>query len=122
MAPRIDRLFDHTVRVWRPVRVKDNLGAQQTTYQNVATIGVAVNRSAAPMGGTSGGGLAPVGRIRMYARPDADVQPRDILEFLTGGSSVGTWEIDEPPSRPKNHHTQLDCAKWNGILIPAGES
>lgn len=118
MAPRIDRLFDHTVQVWRPSVAKDNLGAERRSYALVDTYGAAVNRSVDPLA-SAGPGLAPTGRVRMYLRPDVDVQARDVM-LITDGPNVGQkWEVDQPPVRPRMHHTQVDAATWNGILPEA---
>lgn len=125
MAPRIERLFDHTVRVWRPVKVKDGLGVEQRNYEPVGTAGAFLNRSVKPVA-PIGGGLAPVGRLRMYCIPNVNIQLRDVIELIDGSdarpTSQLTWEVDEPPVHPKNHHTQVDMVEWHGILPPLEES
>lgn len=115
MAPSISRLFDHTVRVWRPSRASDGLGVESRNYVLRSTLGAAVNRSTAPEGLVAGG-LAPTGRRRMYFLPTVDIQPRDVLEIVSGPEAPGTWEVDEPPTRPRNHHTQVDSIDWHGTL------
>lgn len=119
--PKIDRLFDSTVRVWRPTADANNrLGAETRTYSPIATLGAALNRSTAPVGDI-GPGMAPIGSRRFYLRPDANVQARDLLEIISGPETGSTWEVDEPPTRPRSHHTQVDSIVWNGVLpeLPA---
>lgn len=114
--PKIDRLFDHTVRIWRPTANADNrLGVEERTYTVVASVGCALNRSTAPVGDI-GPGVEPIGSRRFYMRPDANVQPRDVLEIIAGPETGSTWEVDEPPTKPRSHHTQVDTIVWNGIL------
>ncbi len=116
--PRIDRLLDQTVRVWRaPTGEQSNLGVEQRNYELVATYAAKVNRSAGPTGNIGGGGLGNVGRLRLYMRPDVDVRVRDVLEIIgVTDNDHETYEVDEPPVRPMQHHTQLDCTLWSGIL------
>ncbi len=116
-APRIDRLFDHKVLVWRPTATHANrLGAQTRTHTQVGTLqGAAVNRESAPMA-DQGVGMVPTGRRRLYMRPDANVQERDVVQIVDGPDAGGTWEVDQPPTRPRGHHTQVDAIAWNGQL------
>lgn len=114
--PKIDRLFDSTVRVWRPTADSNNrLGVEERNYTAIASLGAAFNRSTAPVGDI-GPGVAPIGSRRFYLRPDANVQARDVLEIIAGPETGTTWEVDEPPTRPRSHHTQVDSIVWNGIL------
>ena len=119
MAPTIASLFDHTCRVWRAVATKDGLGIESRGYAVVYEGGCCVTRSTAPVSPV-GGGLAPLGRRRIYLLPDAVVDYRDILELVTGPETQQrprpTWEVDEPPTRPRDHHTQCDVATWRGTL------
>lgn len=119
--PAIDHMLDHTVRVWRPVVSKDDYGAESSDYQLVASLNAAVNRSSAPVADI-GPGFAPTGTRRVYLRPDAQVQPRDVVELVTGPDAPGTWEVDEPPTHPRGHHTQVDCIAWHGVLPTVVES
>lgn len=119
--PLIDSLFDTTVRVWRPTPERSRLGVEERTYSVVApSLGAKVNRSSAPEA-DAGPGFQPVGARRVYMRPDVDVQARDLLELLTGPDAPQFWEVNEPPTRPQGHHTQLDCIAWNGVT-PTEES
>lgn len=117
MRPTIDHLFDQTLRVWRPTVTKSDLGVEETSYSIVATLGAAVNRAVDPVADV-GAGLAPVGRRRFFLRPDVNVQTRDVLEITVGSEAPGKWEVDQPPSRPRSHHTQVDAVAWHGELEP----
>lgn len=125
--PSIAALFDHTVRVWRPVVNRSRLGVDERGYVVVAaSLGAKLNRSSAPVA-DGGPGLQPTGSRRFYMAPDADVVERDIIEVLTGPDSGQTWEVDEPPTRPNDHHTQFDARYWAGgpsqlVEPPAGEA
>lgn len=112
--PTIDRLFDHVARIWRPTPERSSLGVEERTYQVVeAEAGCKVNRSSAPVA-DAGPGFQPIGARRLYMRPDADVQARDLVELVTGPDAGQFWEVNEPPTRPQGHHTQVDCIAWNG--------
>lgn len=113
--PNIDRLFDQTLRVWRPTIEKSDLAVEEREYHVVSSLGAAVNRATDPEADV-GAGLANVGRRRFYLRPDVDVRPRDVLEITVGSEAGGKWEVDQPPSRPRSHHTQVDCIAWHGNL------
>lgn len=122
--PLIDRMFDHEVRIWRPTVTKDDLGAESREYAAVAEHPCALKRPTAPLADL-GAGLAPTGRRRFYLRPDVDVQLRDIVEVVSGPDAAGeqaTWEVDEPPTKPRGHHTQVDAITWNGNLPPLASS
>lgn len=122
--PAIDRLFDHTCRIWRSTSTKDDLGAESRTYAPIAEAQCALKRPTAPLADL-GAGLAPTGRRRFYMRPDQDIQLRDVVEILSGpdaGGAQRTWEVDEPPTIPRGHHTQVDAFAWQGILPPIEES
>lgn len=120
MAPSIERLFDHTLRVWRPAPSQDSVGFEKRVYSIAApSLGCVLNRSSAPVVDV-GPGMMPSGSRRFYLAPDADVRARDVLELLSGSDAPGNWEINEPPSRPGGHHTQVDCVPWNGALPEAG--
>lgn len=125
MAPRIERLFDHELRIWRPVVTKDSLGVEKRTYTIQPGVhGAFLNRSVDPVAPVAAG-LAPVGRLRLYCKVDVDVQTRDVLELVSGHDATPTsqltWEVDQPPVHPKSHHTQVDAVEWHGTL-PEGES
>lgn len=115
MTPSIAGLLDSIVRIWRPSPVQDGLGVEQSSYALVGEFGAAFNRSTAPVAPVAGG-LAPTGRLRIYLPPDADVQPRDVVQVVSGPVSHLTWEVDEPPTRLRGHHTQLDTIAWEGDL------
>lgn len=123
--PTIDRLLDHSVRIWRATVDQDKYGVETKEYELVATVSAALNRGVVPVA-PSEGGLAPTGSIRMYLRPDADVQARDVIEVISGPDATArsqrTYEVDQPPMRPKEHHTQLDCIAFNGTLPTVEES
>jgi hypothetical protein len=114
--PRIDRLFDHQVRIWRPTAsIANRIGAEERTYQPVGVAGAVVNRNVSPMS-DQGVGMVPTGRRRLYMRPDADVLERDVVQVIDGPDAGESWEVDQPPSRPRGHHTQVDAIAWNGQL------
>lgn len=119
-APRIDRLFDHTARVWRPTADANNrLGVEKRTYAIVGSFGFAMNRASTGEV-DQGPGMSPAGRRRFYMRPDVNVQARDVIE-ITAGSAIGErWEVDQPPERLRSHHTQVDAIAWSGILPEVG--
>lgn len=113
-APAIERLFDSTVRIWRATPERSALGVEERTYFVViVSAGAKVNRSTAPEA-DGGPGLQPTGGRRIYMKPDVDVQSRDLVELVTGADAPQFWEVNEPPTRPQDHHTQLDCIAWNG--------
>lgn len=109
------RLGDSLVRIWRPTVAEDRFGAGKPRYALVATEPAIVNRSTAPLTDV-GPGLSPQGRRRLYFQPEVDVRARDVLELVEGPDAPQTWEVDEPPSRPRDHHVQVDCTFWRGEL------
>lgn len=113
--PPIDGWFDSTIRIWRPETTKDAVGVEERTYVVVDTYGAAVNRSTTSEA-QQGGGMASAGSIRWYGKPTINVLPRDVCEVLTGPDNGRTWEVNSEPVRPRNHHTQVDCVEWHGIL------
>lgn len=115
MRPSIAGMFDQKIRIWRPAETKDDVGVEERDYQPLAIVDCFINRARAPEGET-GAGLAPVGAVRWYGLASIDVQPRDVCEVVEGPDTGRTWEVNEPPVRPKNHHTQVDCIEWNGQL------
>lgn len=121
MAPRIDRLFDHQLRIWRATIGQDSLGAETRTYAvTLPSIGAVVNRAVAAEGDI-GPGMEAIGRVRFYVRPDVEIFARDVVEIVSG-PETGTFEVDQPPVRPRGHHTQVDAIIWNGILPAIAES
>lgn len=123
MAPRISRLFDHEIRIWRPVVIKDTMGVEKRTYeQRPGLLGAFLNRSVDPVAPVAAG-LAPVGRLRLYCNPTVDIQVRDVVQLVSGSDATPqsqlTWEVDQPPVHPKGHHTQVDAVEWHGILPEA---
>lgn len=113
--PTIDHLLDTQIQIWRPIKAKDTIGVEERTYAPFAVYAAVLNRAAMAEANV-GGGLAPLGSLRWYGRPDINVQPRDICEIIDGPEAGKTFEINSPPVRPKNHHTQVDCIEWNGKL------
>lgn len=115
MRPSISGWFDSTIRIWRPVEVKDTVGVEEREYALHTTVRAAINRSRAPQA-DSGPGLAATGSVRWYGLASIDVLPRDVCEVIEGPDAGRTWEVDEPPVRPRGHHTQVDCVEWKGTL------
>ena len=113
--PTIDHLLDCEVRIWRPTVDDDSIGVQEREYASAGTVAAFINRPVLPLA-NQGGGLAPTGGIRWYGRPDIVVLKRDVIEVMTGPEAGKTFEVNAPPVRPKNHHTQVDCIEWNGNL------
>lgn len=113
--PTIDHLLDIQIEIWRPIKNKDAIGVEERGYAPIAVVAAAINR-AAMAEANLGGGLAPIGALRWYGRPDIDPQKRDVCLILTGPEAGKTFEVNAPPVRPKNHHTQVDCIEWNGKL------
>lgn len=117
--PTIDHLLDVQIRIWRPVKTKDDIAVEEREYVPFAdTVDAFINRPAMAEANL-GGGLAPVGSMRWYGKPTIDVQVRDICEVVSGPETGKTFEVNAPPVRPKNHHTQVDCIEWNGVLEEA---
>jgi hypothetical protein len=115
MRPAISGMFDSEIRIWRPAETKDSVGVEERDYTPIAIVGCFINR---PRGleAETGAGLAPSGGTRWYGLPTIDVQPRDVCEVISGPEQGKLFEVNEPPVRPKNHHTQVDCIEWNGTL------
>ena len=118
MRPSIAGMLDSRIRIWRPTSVDDAIGVEQRNYVPLATVGAFINRPVEPVAQV-GGGLAPTGGVRWYGLPTIDVEPRDVCEVLTGPEAGKTFEVNAPPVRPKDHHTQVDCIEWNGDLPPS---
>lgn len=116
MRPSIRRMFDSQIRIWRSTVTKDSVGVETRDYTPIAIVDCTVNRSRTGEGNQSSAGLAPVGALRWYGLPTIDVQPRDLCEVIAGPDAGHTWEVNAPPVRPRNHHTQVDCIEWNGTL------
>jgi hypothetical protein len=114
-------MFDSTIRIWRADVSKDRIGVEEREYTPVAVVGAAVNRSRAPQVDI-GAGEASVGAVRWYGLSTIDVRPRDVCEVIDGPDAGRRWEVNEPPVRPRGHHTQVDCIEWNGILPPLASS
>jgi hypothetical protein len=115
MRPSIAGMFDSKIRIWRPAEGKDDLGVEERDYAPVAVVDCFVNRPRQPEADI-GAGLAPVGSTRWYGLPSIDVRPRDVCEVVEGPEAGKRFEVNEPPVRPKNHHTQVDCIEFNGTL------
>lgn len=110
--------FDTTIRVHRRTVTRGALREEVVSYvpgPMPAGPNAAVNRPTAPLG-DKGPGLAPIGERRVYMAPGADVQARDILELIAGPDAPQNLEVDEPPTRPGNDHTQIRGRLWEGTL------
>jgi hypothetical protein len=115
MRPTIDHLLDCQIQIWRPTKAKDSIGVEERTYTPASIVDAFLNR---PAQGEAdlGAGLAPVGSVRWYGKPTIDVLVRDVCEVISGPETGKTFEVNSPPVRPKNHHTQVDCIEWSGKL------
>jgi len=113
--PRIARLFDHTVTVWRPVRVLGPFRVREDVLTPIATFRVAVNRPTARLG-DPGPGLTTTGERMVYAEPSRDLRPRDVLELTAGPESGLRVEIDETPTNVRGHHLEARARLWSGQL------
>lgn len=113
--PAITGMLDCQMQIWRPNVTDDSIGVEERQYTPVGIVDAFINRPREPIVPV-GGGSAPTGAVRWYGRATIDVQPRDICEVISGPESGKTFEVNEPPVRPKNHHTQVDCIEWNGVL------
>jgi hypothetical protein len=113
--PSIDHLFDCQIRIWRANINSDSVGVEEREYEVLEVVDAFINRPVQPLANL-GGGLAPTGGVRWYGRPDISVYTRDVCEVLTGPERDLLLEVNAPPVRPKNHHTQVDCIEWHGIL------
>jgi hypothetical protein len=115
-------LFDHIVRVWRQSTTLGELREEQRALvpRELATApNAAVRRPRSPLS-NPGPGLAPVGERIVYMAADADVQSRDVLELVEGPDAPGLLEVDEPPTHPRGHHTEIRCRIFNGVLPTEG--
>lgn len=112
-------LFDHEVAIWRPTVTLGPLREEIRTYTAVLVApglpNAVINRPAAPLA-DSGPGLTPTGTRRIYMRPTTEVRLRDLLEIVSGPDEGMIIEVDEPPTRPRGHHVQIDGRVWSGQL------
>lgn len=112
-------LFDTEVAIWRQVKTVGSLREEVRTWVRVldppGVFNCCVNRPNAPVGDI-GPGVEPIGTRRIYMLPSTDVQTRDVVELVRGPDAGALLEVDEPPTRPRGHHVQLDCRLWNGRL------
>ena len=113
--PSVTGMFNSTIRIWRPAAVLDALAVEERVYAEVDVVGAAINRSSTPEA-QAGGGLSPTGTIRWYGEASIDILPRDVCQVLTGPDAGRTWEVNQFPTRPRGHHTQVDCVAWSGVL------
>lgn len=113
--PTIDHLLDTQIQIWRPVITDDAIGVEERSYSPVGFVDAFINRPA-QSDAAVGGGMAPSGGVRWYGRPDIDVNTRDVCEVIDGPYAGQTFEVNAPPVRPMNHHTQVDCIEWHGTL------
>lgn len=117
----LERLGDTRVRIFRAIVTKGRMGDEQRTYELVEDTSAIVNRNVAPTG-DAGPGLAPIGRRRLYCAPATDVRPQDAIQILEGPDALQLLLVDEPPTRPRDHHVQIDCILWRGALPDLPES
>lgn len=113
--PTIDGLLDSQIQIWRPTRTADDVGVEEMTLVQTSVVAAFINRPAQAEASV-GGGLAPIGSVRWYGKPTIDVRARDVCEVVAGPETGRLFEVNMQPSRPKNHHTQVDCIEWNGAL------
>lgn len=108
--------LDHDAQIWRPTVT---LGPRREEVRSYAKLGgevrAGIRRPTARVG-DAGPGLAPIGERVFYFQPEVDVEPRDIIELLSGPDAPGTWEVDSPPTRPRGHHVELTTRHWLGVL------
>ena len=119
----IEGLFDHVVRVWRPVSTAGRLREEVRTYEPLGAapteFNAAVTRPRMPYANL-GAGLAPVGARTVYMAAETDVEALDVLQVLSGPDGSPLLQVDEPPTRPRGHHVELRCAAWLGKLSEGG--
>jgi len=115
MRPSVAGMFDSKIQIWRPFVSKDAVGVEERTYVQMEIVDCAINRSSAPETDV-GAGYTPVGTIRWYGLASIDVLVRDVCEVIAGPDAGRTWEVNEPPVRPRGHHTEVDCIEWSGQL------
>lgn len=123
--PRIERLFDHVARQWRPTQVLGALREQVDTLAVVGSFPCAINRPSARLG-DPGPGLTTIGERNVYTTTDVDLRPRDVLEITSGPETGRRIEIDEEPTNVRGHHKEARARIWAGELpdeeIPGGAS
>lgn len=115
MRPSVAGMLDCRIRIWRPTVSKDDIGVEDRTYTPVGEVDAYINRPRQPLV-NMGAGMAPTGGTRWYGLPSIDVQKRDVCEVVTGPETGKTFEVNEPPVRPKNHHVEVECHEWSGEL------
>jgi hypothetical protein len=118
----VDHLFDHAIRVWRPVRSRGAHREQIQALEPVIEPDGLNARVSSPTGllADTGPGLTMVGERKVYMNTSLDVQKRDILELVSGPNAPATLEVDGPPHRPRGHHLELRCREWTGKLPETG--
>ena len=106
-------LLDHEVRIWTRSVVLGRVREETVSYASGDLLPAAVRRPTAPVASV-GAGLAPVGERIVYLLATVTVAPRDLVEIVSGPDAPGWLEVDEPPTRPRGHHTELTCRFWHG--------
>lgn len=113
-------LLDHTARVWRRTVTKGpNLREEIVTYVPTGAIMRCTKKRPEARLIDTGPGLIGEGIRKVYGEATEDVIERDVLEFLTGPDVPENLEIDSPPTRPRDHHVELICRLFTGVLPPA---
>jgi hypothetical protein len=114
-----EHLFDVTLRVWRPSKALGPQRNEIVTYAQVGTDSLVpnavVNRPSARLG-DPGPGLTPVGERRLYMTVTANIQARDVVQFVSGPDAGYRGEVDDAPTRPRNNHTEIVTKVWRGKL------
>lgn len=109
-------LLDHEVRIWARQVTLGRLREEIVTYTAQTTlVPGACRRPTAPVA-SIGAGLDPVGERVVYLPATASLQPRDLVELVTGPEAPNVLEVNQPPTRPRGHHTELSCRFWHGTL------
>ena len=110
------RLLNHRARIWR---ASVSLGDLREEIRIWAVVGQPIRctlRRPAARLVDQGGGLASMGERVLYANPDEDLEPRDVLELIEGPDTGGRFEIDAPITRPRGHHIEATCRLFLGVL------
>jgi len=113
----LEDLYDHRIRIWRPTASRGPLREETRSYAIVleppSIFNATVRRPTARLA-NPGPGLAPVGERKVYCASETPVQARDVVELVSGPEAPSLLEVDEPPTRPRGHHTELTCRFFVG--------
>lgn len=114
--PSITSLLDHTARIHRPAQFSATLGSLNQAHVLVASaVPCAVRRPQAIVVDV-GPGLSPAGERDIYFELGVDLLTLDVIELVTGPDAPGTWEVNGPPTRPRDHHVEARCRHFSGTL------